>query len=455
MSLRLKIILSLLLLATIATAAVGVTSYLSTKAELDQVVNRSLDEAVRLLNRGDLPLGQPGNGGPPGGGPRNFQQVIVQVIDADGTIVRAPGTGEMPVGAADLRVASGADRGQPSRHDIEVDGESFRVLTVRASFLDGRVGAVQFFRSLRENQQSLDAILRHTFVGVGIVVVAAAIIGWLIGRQVTRRLIHLTDAAGEVASTGRLDVEVPTSGADEAGKLGRAFSGMLGALARSKQEQHQLVQDAGHELRTPLTSLRTNVSVLRQFDSFTPEQREQIIADLDSESRELTSLVNELVELATDRRDSEPVQAVDLGAIAERAAERTRRRSGREVVVHRDGGAAVGRPTALERALQNLIDNAAKFAPDGAVEVEVRSTPAGTTVSVRDHGPGLKPDDIPHVFDRFFRAVEARSLPGSGLGLSIVKSVVDAHGGTVVAGNAPDGGAIIGFSLPAPPPEPS
>ncbi|MFM8310881.1 MAG: sensor histidine kinase, partial [Ilumatobacteraceae bacterium] len=231
---------------------------------------------------------------------------------------------------------------------------------------------------------------------------------------------------------------------DETGRLGRAFSGMLDALSRSRQAQRQLVQDAGHELRTPLTSLRTNVSVLRRsLDALTPEQRTALLDDLDSETRELTDLVNELVELATEQRDDEPVQHVVLADISERAAARARRRSGRTITVRADDSAVQGRPGAIERALQNLVDNACKFAPDGDVDVTV----AAGTVTVRDRGPGLDPADIPHLFDRFYRAVGTRSLPGSGLGLAIVRSVAEAHGGSAVARNATDGEGGAEFAI--------
>ncbi|NMD23625.1 MAG: sensor histidine kinase [Actinobacteria bacterium] len=138
------------------------------------------------------------------------------------------------------------------------------------------------------------------------------------------------------------------------------------------------------------------------------------------------------------------MQPVRLADVAERAAARARRRFGREVVVQADESVVDGRPNGLERATQNLVDNACKFAPAGLIEVSV----VAGTVRVRDHGPGLVADDIPHLFDRFYRSVAMRSMPGSGLGLSIVKSVVDAHGGSVFAANAPDGGAELGFTIP-------
>ena len=434
MSLRLKIVLALMLLAAVATTAVGAWSYMSTREELQNAIDRSLSAASHTSYAEDAARAAAGL---PGARPGVFDQIFVQAIDGTGTFARFVQL-PIPVTDADTNVAR-TRRGQ-ARHNVTIDGQPYRVLT----FPSATGGAIMLARSLSETNNSLNAILRHTLWAVLIAVVASAIVGWLIGRQLTRRLERLTDAASLVATTGRLDVEVPTEGTDEAAQLGTAFNGMLGALARSRQEQTQLVQDAGHELRTPLTSLRTNVSVLRDFDRLDPDERDRLIADLDSESRELTALVNELVELATDRRDAEPLQHVRLGDIASRVAERVHRRTGRDVQLTADNSSVDGQAAALERAVLNLVDNAAKFAPQGPIEVTV----ADHAVVVRDHGPGIGDVDLPHVFDRFFRAVDQRSKPGSGLGLAIVKSVVDAHGGTVVARNAADGGAELGFVLP-------
>jgi two-component system sensor histidine kinase MprB len=447
-SLRLKIVLALILLSVCATGAIGVASYTSTKRELEQTVDKSLDAAARnLQERPSLADPDDDGDGVPSAGrpghedrPRSFEQVLYQVIDANGTVLTTGQTYALPVSDADLAVAASANPNARSRYDVEIDGERYRMLTVKSDY-----GAVQLARSLAESEKSLSRILKSTLVAVVVVGLLSALLGWLIARQVTRRLERLTTVAGEVADTGRLDVDVPVDGGDETGQLGRAFSAMLAALQASKHEQHQLVQDASHELRTPLTSLRTNISVLRRrHDQLTPDSRDQLLSDLDSETRELTDLVNELVELATDRRDDEPIQPVRLADVAERAAARARRRFGRDVVVTADDSMVDGRPNALERATQNLIDNACKFAPEGPIEVTI----AGGDVRVRDHGPGLVASDIPHLFDRFYRSVEMRSKPGSGLGLSIVKSVVDAHGGTVAAVNAPGGGAELSFRLP-------
>jgi two-component system sensor histidine kinase MprB len=325
---------------------------------------------------------------------------------------------------------------------VTIDGEAFRMLTVPVSG-----GAIQIARSARETERALAVIRNRTLLSVAFVILGAALIGWLIGRQVTRRLVRLTQAADDVAMTGRLDVEVPVSGTDETGRLGAALNGMLGALARSRDQQQQLVQDAGHELRTPLTSLRTNVAVLRRFENLESDARRQLVADLDTETRELTALVNELVELATDRRDDEPAQECALRALCEQAAARVRRRTGREISVTADESVVSCRPAAVDRAILNVIDNAAKFSDAGAIEVDV----AAGRVAVSDRGPGIPDDDLPHVFDRFYRSVNSRSQPGSGLGLAIVRDIVESHRGTVFAQNRDGGGATVGFVLPTVP----
>jgi two-component system sensor histidine kinase MprB len=223
-----------------------------------------------------------------------------------------------------------------------------------------------------------------------------------------------------------------------------------------------LVQDAGHELRTPMTSLRTNLYNLRSFDSLDQDSRELVLADLASETEELSRLIDEVVEVATDRRGDEPVTEVDLADSARRVADKASLRWEREVTVHVTGDPVLlGRREALTRALRNLVENACKFDPSGAeVQVVVRAMPPAPAdpsghwdqesvqVEVLDRGPGIDAADLEHVFERFYRSEEARSAPGSGLGLSIVSEVVAGHGGICWASNRPEGGAAVCFRLP-------
>ena len=235
-------------------------------------------------------------------------------------------------------------------------------------------------------------------------------------------------------------------GDDEVGRLAASFNTMLIALDTSREQQQRLVVDASHELRTPLTAVRTNIDFLGHATTLDAEQRAQLIAETRLELDELTNLVSEMVELATDVRSQEPVEPVPLAEVADDVAARFRRRTGHEIVVDADGAGVVeGRRAMLDRAISNLVDNALKFSPDGApVTVTVRDT----TLEVADRGPGIAPEDRARVFDRFYRATSARTLPGSGLGLSIVSQIATLHGGTVALDARDGGGTIARLVLP-------
>lgn len=445
MSLRTKLVVALALLAALASAAIGWFSYQATADRLRVEVDRSLDDAVRNARDGF------GRVGPERGRPlrdlndngRGFGLVLVQVLDASGEPARFPATSDLPVDDRDR--AKAAERGGDAilRRDITIDGDRYRAATVPLG--DGR-GAIQAVRSTAEYERLLASLRNRIVLAVVLVVAAAAAVGWFVARQVTRGLVRVTATAEQVAATGHLDVAVPVQGHDEAARLGAAFNEMLAALARSKDQQQRLVQDAGHELRTPLTSLRTNIAVLRRHDHLPPATMAKVLDDLDGEARELTELTNELVDLATDNRTDEPVEPVALGPLAERVAARARRRSGRDVRVAADATVVEGRPNLLERAIANLVDNATKF--DAEIDHPIEVVVDAGKVEVLDRGPGIDAAEVDHVFDRFYRSVDARSRPGSGLGLAIVKDVAESHGGTVFATNRPGGGAVVGFSLP-------
>lgn len=439
MTLRAKLILALATIASVATLVVGVSSYWTTRSELENATDDALEQAVRIIAplTEARPDGRPGRGGLGG--------VVVQRIDESGAVVSGNDDVPLPVGEVELALAaSETRRGLGAFRSVEVDGEPYRMLTVSVDD-----GAVQVARSTADTEAALDSIRNRTILLVVMVVLASALAGWIIGSQLTRRLTRLSQAAGEVAATGRLDVPMPTQGDDETAQVARSMRTMLDALATSREQQQQLIQDTGHELRTPLTSMRTNLQVLARFESLDPETRAAILADLDSETRELSSLVEEVLALATDRKVDEPVATVAIGPLAERVAERARRRSGRDIVVRHDGAEAPVRPAAIERAISNLVDNAIKFAPEGSIEVTVARGATDVDISVRDHGPGIDESEATKLFNRFHRSVSARSTPGSGLGLAIVAATAEQHGGSVHAANAPGGGAVLGFRVPA------
>ncbi|MFJ8112933.1 ATP-binding protein [Streptomyces sp. NPDC096132] len=451
-SLRTTFAVSFAAVTAAVTVLVGVLSY-SAAARLVRVDQESVfDEVVQDLRdevRGHRMAPEDFFSAAPGHDIVRPARTNVQVLGADGTVADS-GSPRLPVVAADRDVAGAAAAGRMAEHkDVDVGSDVYRVATVA---LGGGRGAVQVAQEFSDTEDLLRALQQRTLILMTAVVLAAGLFGWWLARRITHRLVILTTAAEDVARTRRLGVQVPVTGHDEVGRLGRAFDRMLGRLAQSEEDQRRLVQDAGHELRTPLTSLRTNISLLRRIDELPPSMREELVADLTQEARELTDLVNELVDLAAGQSDTEPPQKLDLADIAEEVAGVARRRTGREILVRASGDTTTdGRPGMLQRAVSNLVENATKFDRAGRAPVEIAVTgptrPGTVRVEVLDRGPGVAEADLTRVFDRFYRAADARSLPGSGLGLSIVREVALAHGGAPFAHQRAGGGSVIGFTV--------
>jgi two-component system sensor histidine kinase MprB len=433
MGLRWKIAVALAAVAAAATISVGVLSYRATSNRLSEEVDRSLDEALATIgpgyraaasDRGVIPV------------------YTVQILDRSGRVVLT----DDPIGPGPRADAVVGRPGEKTYETLDADNGDMRALTVGVA--TGPFGGVQVMRSLEENERVLTDLRRRTIALVAVVTAAAALVGSLLARTVTGPLMRLTRAATDVEQSGRLDVEIPVTGRDEVGRLGTAFDGMLNALATSRADQQRLVQDAGHELRTPLTSLRTNLAVLRRHPDLDPETRRKVLDDLHAEVEELVVLVEEVVAVAQGSVDGTPPTRIELGRLALTVAERAERRHGRRVVVTADQSSVEAPLPAVERAMSNLVDNAAKFDPSGdPIEVVVE---AGA-VTVLDRGPGIPAGDEDRVFDRFYRAEGARTRPGSGLGLSIVRDVATRNGGSVIAEPRPGGGAVVGFRLPVAP----
>lgn len=443
MTLRAKLALVLASLAALAAIGVGLLSYDATSTRMLAEIDRTLLRSSRARNDLDADNQPNVGGGPPGrgggGGVQLASLEVFQVLDSAGQIIIQTDGVTLPVNAAEQAVAR-TGRGEVLRTVTGTDKREFRVRTQPR-----RIGAFQFGRDLSEMNRVLHDLRSRILLVGGVAVVLAAFAGWFAARGLTKSLSALTEAASEVSSTGRLDIDVAAGGRDEVGRLGTAFSTMLNALNTSREEQRRLVQDAGHELRTPLTSLRTNVDVLRRHGDLPAEMRAKVLDDLDIEVAELSSLVEEVVAVGSGRSPDESSVEVRIADVVESAAGRVGRRTGRAIEITADNSVVLAQRSSLDRAITNLLDNAAKF--DSTAEPIEISVVQGR-VAVRDHGPGIAPSDLDLVFDRFYRAVAARSQPGSGLGLSIVTEVAAAHGGTTFAANHPERGAIVGFELP-------
>ena len=366
----------------------------------------------------------------------------VQLLQADGKILGPEdGRSLLPVTAATRAVAAG-HRGA-FFSDATVAGTPVRILTKHAPVANGVWQVALPLTDVDSTLAHLKLVL--AIVSLGGVALAIAL-GLLVSRAALVPVRRLTGAAERVARTDDLTHRIDTGEADELGRLAESFNTMLAALERSRLAQRQLVSDASHELRTPLTSVQTNLDALAVGEQLPPRERARIVAAAQAQLRELTVLVGDLVDLSKTDVEAIEVEAVRLDLAAAGALQRARLHAPDcSFVLDAEPSLVRAAPARLERAIANLLDNACKWNRPGLpVEVRVREG----RLEVRDHGPGIAPEDLPRVFDRFYRAPAARARPGSGLGLAIVRQMAETHGGSVHAANDPDGGARLTLELP-------
>jgi two-component system sensor histidine kinase MprB len=430
MSLRRRIAFTSAAAVAVAVALGSVVAYLVVRDTLRGQIDASLRTPATFSARiepGPLPL-------------TNTVVFRQQVV---GDRVIGPAGPKQRLGDPEAVKEVGAGTRSPYFGDTTVDGVHVRYFTTRGP--DG--SAVQVARPVTE----VDAALAKLRLGLGLVALAgialAAFLGRLATRHAVRPVTQLTETAEHVARTRDLSRRIDAEGGDELARLAGSFNTMLEALDMSQRAQRQLVADASHELRTPLTSLRTNLEVLGASGELPEGDRERLRRDLVAQLEELGELVGDLVELARDgEAPDEPPEPVRLDELVAAAVARARRHAPQVAfAAELEPCVVAGERARLDRAVANLLDNAAKWSPPGAT-IDVRLVDGELTV--RDHGPGIAPEDLPHVFDRFYRAAAARGRAGSGLGLAIVRQVAERHGGAVSAEPADGGGALLRLVLP-------
>ncbi|HEX9766944.1 MAG TPA: HAMP domain-containing sensor histidine kinase, partial [Nitriliruptorales bacterium] len=413
MTLRGRITLSATIAVALAVVLASAVVYLATAGALQREVDHDLTSIAGELRSGPANLifqairrdgPRPGAQGGLSLDPRRdpFGGAVgyVQLLDSTGRVFLTTNA-ETVLPVSDDAAAVPLTRDE-TWETVTVDGRRIRVLTTPV----GQAAALQVARPLDEVVSSL-ARLRRLLVGVGVVGIgAAAAIGWFVGRRAVRPVVELTNTAESVAATQDLSHRIDVDGNDELARLASTFNQMLASLEQARDAQDQLIADASHELRTPLTSLRTNIEVLSSGADLSVEDRQGLAADVVAQLDEFGQLVTGLVELA---RGDTPVTAmadVALDEIAEDVVARIRlRHPDADLEIVTAPTTVRGDATRIDRAIGNLVTNA--IVHGGGTRVTVRV--ADRAVIVRDHGPGIPVEDLPHVTDRFHRSPDARS----------------------------------------------
>jgi two-component system, OmpR family, sensor histidine kinase MprB len=442
MTLRTRLALASAAAVAIAVALVSAIAYVMVRNELLHEVDEALERRAAQITTSPFTVAQlfqrqefPTSPKPELGGAAGYAQLVNSAGE------RLPEAEQrLPVSDRTLAVATGK-AAAPRYESITVDGVHARLVTVR--FAPGV--ALQVARPLSE----MDDVLRRLRLFILLVALGGVAIAVGLGLAVSRASLapvrRLTETTEHITATHDLSRRVEATRRDELGRLAVSFNTMLGALEASLHAQRQLVADASHELRTPLTSLRTNVELLAR-GTLAEDEREQAMADVSAQIGELTALVADVVELARDGEPRRDVEELRLDVLVADAVDRARLHAPHVLFrAELEESVVTGVPERLHRAVANVLDNAAEWSPPGgAVDVAVREG----EISVRDRGPGIDPDDLPHVFERFYRSATARNRPGSGLGLAIVRQVAESHGGSVSAERAEGGGTIVRIRIP-------
>jgi signal transduction histidine kinase len=407
------------------------------------------------LPQGGMPLPPEGRKGD--AGDRRFGTPVTywQISTADGeTVERSPHLDEFSLPLNEEALAA-AMAGQSWSGTVRLGADRFLVLTAPTVGAGGVARVLTVARSLTVPDDYLATMRRNLLVGSGIAVAVAFGCGWVLSGLVLRPVEQITSTARAIGVERDFSRRVHYEGPrDEIGELATTFNSMLSELEAAYRQQKQFVADVSHELRTPLTTLRGNLELLRRDPPVSEEDRQEVLADMTSEGERLIRLVNDLLRLArADARQSLQSEIVPIAPLLEDLCRQARLLDpGRAIscTCHSDADLLADRD-GLKQTLLILMDNALKHTT-GPVVVTAAEGDDGLTVRVRDSGPGIPPDELPHVFDRFCRGHDRPSLEsgGLGLGLSIAKSLVEAQGGTLSVQSDPERGSDFCVTFPVP-----
>ena len=484
MSLRSRLLVSVVLLFTIALVVAAGAIYAEQRSylygRLDQRVVAAaapisyvLGIEPQLLSGGPTTANRAGVGhavkSPLGHGLAGFVPTgtFGEYVNSGGRVLRGPvlasyGERPPPRPAIPPRILRAQPNGSPKLFTVGSTPKShvrFRVATVA---LDSGNGKIVVAVPLREVDQTLDDLVLVEVLVVAAVLIVLVGLAWAAIRVALRPLDQIGRVAGEITE-GDLSRRIsPATPRTEVGRLGLSLNLMLVRLeeafadrARSEERRRQFLADASHELRTPLASIRGYAELFRLGPARDPAALERAMARIESEAARMGTLVDDLMVLARlDELPETPPGVIELSELAAHAVTDARAMApGRTIMLEATESVRVlGDVDGLRQVLANLLTNAMiHTSKGGPVQLRVFRDGAQAVIELADRGPGVPPGAEEQVFERFWRAEEGRTRGpgGSGLGLSIVREIVRAHGGTVAARNRPDGGAVFTVRLPA------
>lgn len=381
----------------------------------------------------------------------------VSVVSENGTVLYTTGQVEgapprVPAAAVVEAVTTGSSTITTAQGSTEI-----RMYAMPWSRSDlGATGIVVAGQSTAYTEEQIAGLTAVLWVSGTITLIAAIVVSWLVSGRALRPLHRLAETTDEIGTTGDLSRRLPPVKADdEVGGLTTSFNAMLDRLEDSQDRlqanlaaQRRFVGDASHELRSPLTTIRSNAGFLRDRPEVSPQDREEALADIEAESDRMAHLIDDLLLLArADAALDVSHRPVDLAVVLQDASRRAARLGRDLAVAPTDPTVVMGDHDALTRLVWILLDNADKH---GAQPIDVTLSDDGTTASltVADHGPGIAPEHIDHVFERFYRADPARSPAGAGLGLAIAAEIVAAHDGSIRVTSDEDAGTAFTVQLP-------
>jgi two-component system, OmpR family, sensor kinase len=441
---RLRLTLAFALAMAVVLAATGAFLYFRLGASLDEAIDEGLQTRAAEVE----PWVAAGRFGPAPSDDERF----VQVIDPDGLVRHA----STEVGTEAVLSRAEIDKAIHGQFFLErevegIDGRA-RLLATPIDYPTGPHGVLVVGASLEEREEALAGLLGELFIVGPVALLLAALLGYALGTAALRPVEAMRSEAGAIsaAEPGRR-LPVPAA-RDEIGRLATTLNGMLERLQRALERERSFVANASHELRTPLALLKAELDLALRRPR-TPAELEESLRSAAVETDRLARLAEDLLVLARsdEQQLSLQLETVPVRELLGRVADRYRRQAeanDRSVdVIAPDGLHLKGDVLRLEQALGNVVDNAVRHG-GGPIHLSAVDQNGSVELHVVDEGSGFPPDFLPHAFERFSRADEARTDGGAGLGLAIAAVIAEAHEGSAHAANRDGAGADVWLSIP-------